>query len=195
MTHTTNNDKSHKMKIATAILTTIAILCACNSHKPQSTNAEAIPVGDIPEDSTIYNPGVLIINYTRTDSVRAAMFAQVKQLNAAVIYDYDIIDAIAIRLPEPHTLSATNAEPFAPSNPSPASSTSTATASPGSTPTDNLRIQHRSTQGRPKAQHPGCSYAICAHHTILLSINTLPPPTELHCKDVLAPQKHFLRFF
>lgn len=42
MTHTTNNDKSHKMKIATAILTTIAILCACNSHKPQSTNAEAI---------------------------------------------------------------------------------------------------------------------------------------------------------
>ena len=61
-----------------------------------------------PEDSTIYNPGVLIINYTRTDSVRAAMFAQVKQLNAAVIYDYDIIDAIAVRLPEPHTLSATN---------------------------------------------------------------------------------------
>ena len=108
MTHTTNNDKSHKMKIATAILTTIAILCACNSHKPQSTNVEAIPVGDIPEDSTIYNPGVLIINYTRTDSVRAAMFAQVKQLNAAVIYDYDIIDAIAVRLPEPHTLSATN---------------------------------------------------------------------------------------
>lgn len=96
------------MKIATAILTTIAILCACNSHKPQSTNAEAIPVGDIPEDSTIYNPGVLIINYTRTDSVRAALFAQVKQLNAAVIYDYNIIDAIAVRLPEPHTLSATN---------------------------------------------------------------------------------------
>ena len=51
---------------------------------------------------------MLIINYTRTDSVRAAMFAQVKQLNAAVIYDYDIIDAIAVRLPEPHTLSATN---------------------------------------------------------------------------------------
>lgn len=56
----------------------------------------------------MYNPGVLIINYTRTDSVRAAMFAQVKQLNAAVIYDYNIIDAIAVRLPEPHTLSATN---------------------------------------------------------------------------------------
>ena len=104
MTHTTNNDKSHKMKIATAILTTIAILCACNSHKPQSTNAEAIPVGDIPEDSTIYNPGVLIINYTRTDSVRAALFAQVKQLNAAVIYDYDIIDAISPPARAAHTI-------------------------------------------------------------------------------------------
>ena len=125
MTHTTNNDKSHKMKIATAILTTIAILCACNSHKPQSTNAE----------------------------------------------------------------------PSAPSNPSPASSTSTATASPGSTPTDNLRIQHRSTQGRPKAQHPGCSYATCAHHAISLSINTLPPPPNFTAKTPLRHKTHFLRFF
>lgn len=98
-------------------------------------------------------------------------------------------------LPDTFILPATNAEPFAPSNPSPASSTSTATTSPGSTQTDNLRIQHRSTQGRPKAQHPGCSYAICAHHTILLSINTLPPPTELHCKDVLAPPCATKTFF
>lgn len=78
-------------------------------------------------------------------------------------------------LPDTFILPATNAEPSAPSNPSPASSTSTATASPGSTPTYNLRIQHRSTQGRPKAQHHGCSYAICAHHAILLSIDILPP--------------------
>ncbi len=56
----------------------------------------------------MYNPGVLIINYTRTDTVRAALLAQVNQLNATVIYDYNIIDAIAVRLPEPHTLSATN---------------------------------------------------------------------------------------
>ena len=105
------------MKAITTILATTAILAAVtfdactSSRQPQTgtaTDAEAIPVGDIPEDSTIYNPGVLIINYTRTDSVRAALFAQVKQLNAAVIYDYNIIDAIAVRLPEPHTLSATN---------------------------------------------------------------------------------------
>lgn len=56
----------------------------------------------------MYNPGVLIINYTRTDTVRTALLARVKQLNATVIYDYNIIDAIAVRLPEPHTLSATN---------------------------------------------------------------------------------------
>lgn len=100
------------MKALTAILATVAILCACTSHRQQptatTTDAEAIPAYDILEDSTMYNPGVLIINYTRTDSVRAALFAQVKQLNATVIYDYDIIDAIAVRLPEPHTLSATN---------------------------------------------------------------------------------------
>lgn len=169
------------MKTIYITLAAAAILSACTTaHRQQPTgttrDTSIAQTDDIPEDSTMYNPGVLIINYTRTDTVRAALLAQVKQLNAAVIYDYDIIDAIAIRLPEPHTLSATNAEPFAPSNPSPASSTSTATTSPGSTQTDNLRIQHRSTQGRPKAQHPGCSYAICAHHAILLSINTLPPP-------------------
>lgn len=106
------------MKTITAVTFAIAAtLGACTAHKqPQAgtasdataTVSEAMPTCDIPEDSTIYNPGVLIINYTRTDSVRAAMFAQVKQLNAAVIYDYDIIDAIAVRLPEPHTLSATN---------------------------------------------------------------------------------------
>ena len=100
------------MKALAAILATVAILCACTSHRQQptatTTDTEAILVNDIPEDSTIYNPGVLIINYTRTDSVRAALFDQVKQLNAAVIYDYNIIDAIAVRLPEPHTLSATN---------------------------------------------------------------------------------------
>ena len=56
----------------------------------------------------MYNPGVLIINYTRTDTVRTALLARVKQLNATVIYDYNIIDAIAVRLPEPHTLSAPN---------------------------------------------------------------------------------------
>ena len=56
----------------------------------------------------MYNPGVLIINYTRTDTVRTALLARVKQLNATVIYDYNIIDATAVRLHEPHTLSATN---------------------------------------------------------------------------------------
>lgn len=96
-------------------------------------------------------------------------------------------------LPDTFILPATNAEPSAPSNPSPASSTSTATASPGSTPTDNLRIQHRSTQGRPKAQHPGCSYATCAHHAISLSISILPP--EFHRKDTLAPQDTFFEVF
>lgn len=113
MTHTTNNDKPHQMKALTAILATIAILCGCTSHRQQptaavTTDAETIPANDIPEDSTMYNPGVLIINYTRTDSVRAALFAQVKRMNAVVIYDYNIINAIAVRLPEPHTLSATN---------------------------------------------------------------------------------------
>lgn len=56
----------------------------------------------------MYNPGVLIINYTRNDTVRTALFARVKQLDATVIYDYNIINAIAVRLPEPHTLSPTN---------------------------------------------------------------------------------------
>lgn len=97
-------------------------------------------------------------------------------------------------LPDTFILPATNAEPSAPSNPSPASSTSTATASPGSTPTDNLRIQHRSTQGRPKAQHPGCSYATCAHHAISLSISILPPP-NFTAKTPLRHKTHFLRFF
>lgn len=101
------------MKALTAILATVAItLCACTAHKqPQSDtppDTTAIHTDDIPEDSTMYNPGVLIINYTRTDSVRAALFAQVKRMNAVVIYDYNIINAIAVRLPEPHTLSATN---------------------------------------------------------------------------------------
>lgn len=106
------------MKTIYITLAAAAILSACTTaHRQQPTGtasdatatvSEAMPTCDIPEDSTIYIPGVLIINYTRTDSVRAAMFAQVKQLNAAVIYDYNIIDAIAVRLPEPHTLSATN---------------------------------------------------------------------------------------
>lgn len=100
------------MKALAAILATVAILCACTSHRQQptttTTDTEAILVNDILEDSTMYNPGVLIINYTRTDTVRTALLARVKQLNATVIYDYNIIDAIAVRLPEPHTLSATN---------------------------------------------------------------------------------------
>lgn len=113
MTHTTNNPNRHSMKTIYITLAAAAILSACTTaHRQQPTgttrDTSIAQTDDIPEDSTIYNPGVLIINYTRTDSVRAAMFAQVKQLNAAVIYDYDIIDAIAVRLPEPHTLSATN---------------------------------------------------------------------------------------
>ena len=101
------------MKTIYITLAAAPILSACTTaHRQQPTgttrDTSIAQTDDIPEDSTMYNPGVLIINYTRTDSVRAAMFAQVKQLNAAVIYDYDIIDAIAIRLPEPHTLSATN---------------------------------------------------------------------------------------
>lgn len=111
MTHTTNNAKTLLMKTLTTILATAAILCACTSHRQQPTdtvNAQATPANDIPEDSTMYNPGVLIINYTRNDTVRAALQAQVKQLKATIIYDYNIIDAIAVRLPEPHTLSATN---------------------------------------------------------------------------------------
>lgn len=98
-------------------------------------------------------------------------------------------------LPDTFILPATNAEPSAPSNPSPASSTSTATASPGSTPTDNLRIQHRSTQGRPKAQHHGCSYAICAHHAILLSISTLPPPQKNFATKTPLRHKTFFEVF
>ena len=100
---------------ALAITATLAIAAthgACTAHKqPQADtppDTTAIAADDIPEDSSLYNPGVLIINYTRTDSVRNALFDKVRQLDAAVIYDYDIIDAIAVRLPEPHTLSATN---------------------------------------------------------------------------------------
>jgi len=101
------------MKTIYITLAAAAILSACTTaHRQQPTgttrDTSIAQTDDIPEDSTMYNPGVLIINYTRTDTVRAALLAQVKQLNAAVIYDYDIIDAIAIRLPEPHTLSATN---------------------------------------------------------------------------------------
>lgn len=101
------------MKTIYITLAAAAILSACTTaHRQQPTgttrDTSIAQTDDIPEDSTMYNPGVLIINYTRTDSVRAALFAQVKQLNAAVIYDYNIIDAIAVRLPEPHTLSATN---------------------------------------------------------------------------------------
>lgn len=101
------------MKTLTTILATAAILCACTSHRQQpidtiNAQAQAISANDIPEDSTMYNPGVLIINYTRTDSVRAALFALVKRMNAIVIYDYNIINAIAVRLPEQHTISATN---------------------------------------------------------------------------------------
>ncbi len=118
MTHTTNNDKTHKMKAITTALAITAALAiaathgACTAHKQPQTDtpldATAIAADDIPEDSTLYNLGVLIINYTRTDSIRDALFAKIRQLNAAVIYDYNIIDAIAVRLPEPHTLSATN---------------------------------------------------------------------------------------
>lgn len=100
---------------ALAITATLAIAAthgACTAHKqPQADtplNATAIAADDIPEDCMLYNPGVLIINYTRTDSVRNALFDKIRQLDAAVIYDYNIIDAIAVRLPEPHTLSATN---------------------------------------------------------------------------------------
>lgn len=101
------------MKTIYITLTAAAILSACTTaHRQQPTgttrDTSIAQTDDIPEDSTMYNPGVLIINYTRTDTVRAALLAQVNQLNATVIYDYDIIDAIAVRLPEPHTLSATN---------------------------------------------------------------------------------------
>lgn len=101
------------MKAIYITLAAAAILSACTTaHRQQPTDAtrdtSIAQTDDIPEDSTMYNPGVLIINYTRTDDIRAALFDQVKQLKATVIYDYDIIDAIAIRLPEPHTLSATN---------------------------------------------------------------------------------------
>lgn len=101
------------MKTIYITLAAAAILSACTTaHRQQPTgttrDTSIAQTDDIPEDSTMYNPGVLIINYTRTDTVRAALLAQVNQLNATVIYDYDIIDAIAVRLPEPHTLSATN---------------------------------------------------------------------------------------
>ena len=108
-----NNVKTLLMKAIATVLATAAILSACTSHRQQPTasateEAVIVPANDIPEDSTMYNPGVLIINYTRNDTVRAALQAQVKQLNATIIYDYNIINAIAVRLPEPHTLSATN---------------------------------------------------------------------------------------
>lgn len=101
------------MKTIYITLAAAAILSACTTaHRQQPTGTTrdtSIAQTDyIPEDSTMYNPGVLIINYTRTDTVRAALLAQVNQLNATVIYDYNILDAIAVRLPEPHTLSATN---------------------------------------------------------------------------------------
>lgn len=101
------------MKTIYITLAAAAILSACTTaHRQQPTSTtrdtSIAQTDDIPEDSTMYNPGVLIINYTRTDTVRAALLAQVNQLNATVIYDYNIIDAIAVRLPEPHTLSATN---------------------------------------------------------------------------------------
>ncbi len=101
------------MKTIYITLAAAAILSACTTaHRQQPTgttrDTSIAQTDDIPEDSTMYNPGVLIINYTRTDTVRAALLAQVNQLNATVIYDYNIIDAIAVRLPEPHTLSATN---------------------------------------------------------------------------------------
>lgn len=101
------------MKTIYITLAAAAILSACTTaHRQQPTgttrDTSIAQTDDIPEDSTMYNPGVLIINYTRTDTVRAALLAQVNQLNATVIYDYNIIDAIAVRLPEPHALSATN---------------------------------------------------------------------------------------
>ena len=101
------------MKTIYITLAAAAILSACTTaHRQQPTgttrDTSIAQTDDIHEDSTMYNPGVLIINYTRTDTVRAALLAQVNQLNATVIYDYNIIDAIAVRLPEPHTLSATN---------------------------------------------------------------------------------------
>lgn len=101
------------MKTIYITLAAAAILSACTTaHRQQPTgttrDTSIAQIDDIPEDSTMYNPGVLIINYTRTDTVRAALLAQVNQLNATVIYDYNIIDAIAVRLPEPHALSATN---------------------------------------------------------------------------------------
>lgn len=101
------------MKTIYITLAAAAILSACTTahiQQPTGTTRDTsiAQTDDIPEDSTMYNPGVLIINYTRTDTVRAALLAQVNQLNATVIYDYNIIDAIAVRLPEPHTLSATN---------------------------------------------------------------------------------------
>lgn len=101
------------MKTIYITLAAAAILSACTTayrQQPTGTTRDTsiAQTDDIPEDSTMYNPGVLIINYTRTDTVRAALLAQVNQLNATVIYDYNILDAIAVRLPEPHTLSATN---------------------------------------------------------------------------------------
>ena len=101
------------MKTIYITLAAATILSACTTaHRQQPTgttrDTSIAQTDDIPEDSTMYNPGVLIINYTRTDTVRAALLAQVNQLNATVIYDYNILDAIAVRLPEPHTLSATN---------------------------------------------------------------------------------------
>lgn len=113
MTHTTNNPNRHSIKTIYITLAAAAILSACTTaHRQQPTgttrDTSIAQTDDIPEDSTMYNPGVLIINYTRTDTVRAALLAQVNQLNATVIYDYNILDAIAVRLPEPHTLSATN---------------------------------------------------------------------------------------
>lgn len=92
------------------LLIAVLSICSCTTKQlPANSTSTIADTHDIPEDSTLHNPGVLIISYVANDSTAFEKLSnEIDRQKAEIIYKYNIINAIAIRLPQPHTLTATN---------------------------------------------------------------------------------------
>lgn len=92
------------------ILLAVVSICSCTTKQlPANSSTTIADTHDIPEDSTLYNPGVLIVSYDANDtSAFEKLSDEIDRQKAEIIYKYNIINAVAIRLPQPHTLTATN---------------------------------------------------------------------------------------
>lgn len=93
-----------------SLMIAVLSICSCSTKQlPANSTATIAGTHDIPEDSTLYNPGVLIISYDANDSTAFEKLSdEVDRQKAEIIYKYNMINAVAIRLPQPHTLTATN---------------------------------------------------------------------------------------